>query len=158
MRSFTITLLVAALLATIAPPAAANHARGPCTGYRARAADIEHPATRRIVAAERTIDLTWCLWRALDADRVVRWSTLLDLGQRESGFIPWAFNRTGCNGYGCGGVFQHHLAYWPGRARNLPRRWYPHQWPGIGWGNPRANVHAALRMIKAQGGICPAWC
>lgn len=62
----------------------------------------------------------------------------------ESGWNPRAFNATGCDGYGCGGLGQHHMLYWAGRAKAAG-------FPGAHWSEPKANLYATARLI-AKGG------
>lgn len=63
----------------------------------------------------------------------------------ESGHDPKAYNASGCNGEGCGGVFQHHMGYWDERAAN-----YGHAGASVFDGY--ANTHVAMQYVVADGG------
>jgi len=68
------------------------------------------------------------------------------VAERESGYRPDAYNASGC-----GGIFQHMLRYWRGRAiAFLPLWLYPRR-QIVSWKNPLANVWVAARMVKAGG-------
>lgn len=82
-------------------------------------------------------------------------STADYVASRESGMYYRAYNASGCGGSGCGGVFQHHLAYWQGRVAA-----YNKAHPGglhvsdTRWSNARANVLVSLWMVD-RGGWSP---
>jgi hypothetical protein len=95
------------------------------------------------------------LWKATTP--ALSWTELVWIIDHESGFLPWALNASGCNGYGCGGVLQHHLRYWPSRADALPPRWFPFTYPDVPWWAARANLIAGLRMMQTRSGVCSGW-
>lgn len=72
----------------------------------------------------------------------------LAVARCESGLDELAYNATGCNGYGCGGVFQQHLRYWDGRFAVLAPPWWGLR-PGIF--NGRSNTIVSIRMAHAAG-------
>jgi len=155
VRTVAVVLIATTTLTFTAPAATAWTApRGPCTGYRTGAKDVS-PDRREAVARDRTRKLAYCLWAALDP--AISWTELVWVVGHESGFLPWALNPGGCSGYGCGGVLQHHLRYWPGRADALPREWFPNTYPNVWWGNARANLVAGLRMMQTRAGVCGGW-
>lgn len=63
----------------------------------------------------------------------------------ESRLNPRAFNRRGCEGYGCLGLFQQHRKYWPARARRAG-------FAGASAFDPRANASVSAWMIRWGGG------
>jgi hypothetical protein len=63
----------------------------------------------------------------------------LDVARCESHFNPKAYNPAGY-----GGVYQHAVRYWPGRAE----RWGFPGWPVL---NGRANVIVSIRMAHRFG-------
>lgn len=69
------------------------------------------------------------------------------VADRESSFHAWAYNRYGCGGAGCLGVFQHHADYWSGRVANIPD-WLGPLDPSAF--NARTNILAALKMAQAS--------
>jgi hypothetical protein len=66
-------------------------------------------------------------------------STALAIADRESQFRPNAYNPSGC-----AGIYQHMLAYWPGRAA---------AYGFSGWSafNARANIIVTMRMVQQDG-------
>ena len=66
-------------------------------------------------------------------------STALAIADRESQFRPNAYNPSGC-----AGIYQHMLAYWPGRAA---------AYGFSGWSafNARANIIVTMRMVQQAG-------
>jgi hypothetical protein len=67
---------------------------------------------------------------------------------RESNFYPWSANPSGCLG-----LFQHQVAYWPGRVQAyLWKGWWAPKvkWPVSPY-DPRANAIVAARMVAAGG-------
>lgn len=68
----------------------------------------------------------------------------ISIARCESGLNPSAFNRTGCEGYGCAGLFQHHLRYWPARAEAAG-------YPGASPYNAKVNAIAAARLAVSSG-------
>jgi len=116
-------------------------------------ADLErsHRMMRRLAA---------CLFARFDAGPVPEYVI-----ERESGWNPWATNPndghscrpfTGGN-YGSCGLAQHLSRYWEGRMRAYLRPGWYRRWP-VGPLDPRANLIAMAKMVRAQGGVCPAWC
>jgi hypothetical protein len=110
-----------------------------------------------------TAEWRWRTVRTVDC-AVRRWwpgaghtKAVLDVAWRESHYWPFAFNRTGCAGYGCLGTFQQHAAYWPGRRDAWLRPAWFRTWP-ISWHNSRAAIIVAVRMFAANDGPCPDWC
>ena len=79
-------------------------------------------------------------------------STADYVANRESGLRYNAYNRSGCGGYGCFGVFQHHGLYWAGRVSA-----YNKAHPGglhikdTKAFNARANVLVTLWMVDHGG-------
>ncbi len=65
--------------------------------------------------------------------------TALHVADRESHYDPQAFNPSGC-----AGIYQHMLAYWPGRASNFGF----HGWSAY---NARANIIVTMRMVHQSG-------
>jgi type II secretory pathway pseudopilin PulG len=52
------------------------------------------------------------------------------------------------NGICCGGVFQQHTSYWPGRQNHYDsRRWRLAE----SWRNARANIIVSIRMVHSGG-------
>lgn len=155
MRRLIATTIVAAALAIgTQTPAAAHHQQGPCTGYRVGAYDVA-PYRRAAVSIARTKALAYCLWKRLTP--ALSWSEFVWIAEHESGWRRLAYNAGGCGGWGCGGLLQHHLRYWPGRADALPRLWFPHTYPNVRWGNARANLVAGIRMMQTRSGVCGGW-
>lgn len=72
----------------------------------------------------------------------------LAVARCESGLNELAHNAGGCNGSGCGGVFQQHLRYWDGRFIALAPPWW-----GLRSGvfNGRSNVVVSIKMAHARG-------
>jgi hypothetical protein len=69
----------------------------------------------------------------------------------------YAVNYGGCGGSNCYGAWQHSGRYIEGRFDYyLERQWF-RQWP-VPWTNARAQAIVTIRMMAAQGGVCPAWC
>lgn len=62
----------------------------------------------------------------------------------ESGLNPRAYNRTGCEGYGCYGLYQVHALYWASRARSAGV-------PNGDWRDPRVNARVAGYLVKHGG-------
>jgi hypothetical protein len=58
----------------------------------------------------------------------------------ESGFNPRAYSPAGPYG----GIYQHAISYWPGRARHFGH-------PGASVFDPYANIDVSLRMVRAGG-------
>jgi len=135
-----------ALLFTAAPATAIDKPAGPCSEIRWKKSAFHRRQLVRCAAG----------WAKIS------YSSFLQVGLRESGvnLFPKAVSWTGC----CKGVFQHHDAYWQSRARSLLRQsWFvvpfpTDQRPNRLIFNARANVLAAARMWRNQGGPCPAWC
>lgn len=73
----------------------------------------------------------------------------------ESGWFHRAWNRTGCNGASCKGIFQQHMSYWRGRARHYLRRRWGLNPRRVSAFNPKANIIVSLRM--AMNGWEPDW-
>lgn len=79
--------------------------------------------------------------------------TALYIADRESGYYPWAANPSGCEG-----LFQHQVAYWPGRAATISHKlfapwlkWPDANDPGRLIYDPRANAIAAAKMVASSG-------
>jgi hypothetical protein len=70
----------------------------------------------------------------------------LAIAKCESGLRPVAYNRRGCEGFGCLGLFQHHARYWALRARHAG---YEHDG---NWRDPVVNASVAAWMIARGGG------
>jgi hypothetical protein len=110
-----------------------------------------------------TAEKHWRLVRLVDC-AVSRWwpgaghtRAALDAAWHESGYDTFAYNSTGCSGYGCLGAWQQHARYWEGRRDFYLRPgWFRH-YP-IAWTNARAQTIVAVRMMAANGGVCPDWC
>src|SRR3990167_5349066 len=71
-----------------------------------------HPAPTHLIprSAIEAIIIAAARRNHIDATR------FLSTARCESGLRPAAFNRTGCEGWGCAGLFQQHLRYWSTRA------------------------------------------
>jgi hypothetical protein len=113
-----------------------------------------------------TAEIEWRVVR-LAACATARWwpghtSDVLAVEWRESRYHPYATNPddgTACwaGTYGSCGLAQHLIRYWAGRAAAyLNPAWFK-VWP-VPWWNARANTIVTVRMMAAQGGVCPAWC
>lgn len=77
-------------------------------------------------------------------------STAHYVGHRESGanLFPRAVSPNGC----CRGVFQHHRAYWSGRAeRWLEWGWFKNAPGKVSVFNPTANIIVTIRMAASGG-------
>lgn len=135
------TIVIAALLTGPTLSAQANgythHGERPCTGWQF---DLTNPATRQ----QRGPRLVACVFSRLGMDSAI--PTAQYVAERESGYLPTAYNPSGC-----GGLFQMMLRYWPGRrAAFLPRWLFPRR-ELVSWTNPLANAWVAARMVKAGG-------
>lgn len=75
-------------------------------------------------------------------------SHALYVADRESKFYWKAFNSSGCGGAGCGGIYQHHMAYWSGRVNDYARDFKP------SWTNARTQCVVTFKMVR-QGGWGP---
>jgi hypothetical protein len=75
----------------------------------------------------------------------------LYIANRESGYNEWAYNDGGCGGWDCGGVFQHHMLYWAGRADMFPdwQRWW--RINSDCWCNPRIQALVTIKMVQRGG-------
>lgn len=145
MRRSLILALTAAVLATAAFPAVAAAAPG---SDRAPALSTTAPDTGKVC------DINWR--RSVRAmKRLIRCAAVhfdvpggahkaIDVAECESNFNPDAWNASGCAGYGCGGVFQHHMRYWAGRAQQ-------YGFPGASVFNGRANTFVSMQMVRAAG-------
>jgi hypothetical protein len=68
------------------------------------------------------------------------------VAERESHYHPDAYNPSGC-----GGVYQHMIRYWRGRAlAYLPEWRFPNK-ETVHWSNGLANVWVTARMVKDNG-------
>lgn len=113
-----------------------------------------------------TAEADWRVVRLADC-AVRRWwpghtRLVLTIVDRESGYFPYATNPddgVACwaGTYGSCGLGQHLIRYWPGRASAYLRRDWFKVWP-VPWWNARANMIVTVRMMAAQGSVCPAWC
>lgn len=72
--------------------------------------------------------------------------TAIRVADRESDFEHWVYNGT-C----CGGVYQHHLAYWDGRVAAYNRAVGQKMRVKNNWRNGRSNVLVAIRMAHRHG-------
>lgn len=113
-------------------------------------------ATRqeKMVAAGTVCDYAW--WRGPKAVKRLIWCAAkhfnspggpekaLSVAKCESNFDPSAYNKTGCGGHGCGGVYQQHMLYWPERAEK-------YGFKGKSVFNGRANIIVSVRMAKDAG-------
>lgn len=73
------------------------------------------------------------------------------IAYRESRYHADAYNPTGCGGYGCVNLFQHHLRYWPGRlslAEDVLERWDVKK---RGWANPRVAAVVTFVYVRRYG-------
>jgi hypothetical protein len=68
----------------------------------------------------------------------------------ESRFETAAFNPTGCDGFGCSGLFQQSLRYWRDRA-------VEYGFAGRPATDPRANVVVSMRMAAERGTWARDW-
>ena len=78
-------------------------------------------------------------------------SKALYVADRESHYNEWAYNDGGCGGSDCGGLFQHHMAYWSSRADYFPD-WQ--RWLNINsdcWCNPRIQSLVTTKMVQKSG-------
>ena len=118
--------------------------------------------------AQATIDRRHCSFQGLDratwttreVKRTIRCtayrfrvsvSKALYVAWRESRYNERAYNDGGCGGWDCGGLFQHHMRYWPARADAYPR--WQRRW-GINsdcWCNPRINSLVTILMVRDGG-------
>jgi hypothetical protein len=131
-------IVMLCLAVTLVTPVAAeaHHRRGPCnTHWR----DPGHPNHEQ----ENVERLVRICARHFGVDV----STAVVIAGRESSFRPRAYNPTGCEGWGCKGVYQHHMKYWPDRTRLLRNSWDVGHSPF----NARANILITMRMVDRGG-------
>jgi hypothetical protein len=141
-KVIALALFMFTLNALFAPPA---HAEAPC---------MQRSWIPRVMP---TAEKEWRVVRLADcaADRWWPGHTreVLAIAWRESHYNPFAENPYSS----ASGLYQHILSYWPGRAAfYLDPHWF-RVWP-VPWWNARAATIVSVRMMAAQGGVCPAWC
>lgn len=146
----TLTILIGTVTMQIATAGPAPNA--PCLHHSwipRTMGPVEHDAR-----LDALIDCATARWWPGNAGTV---AAIID---RESGGNPFATNPDvpgACVTYGSCGLGQHLIRYWPGRATAYLRAAWFRSWPARWW-NARANVIVTVRMMAAQGGVCPAWC
>src|SRR5580765_2719870 len=76
------------------------------------------------------------------------------IANRESSFNEFAWNDSS----GAAGLYQHLIKYWSSRVWHYRRALNKFHVKHRSWHNPRAQAVVTFKMVKAQGGWCPAWC
>ena len=74
-----------------------------------------------------------------------------DIARRESGHNPYAYNRSGCGGWGCLGLFQHHQLYWYDRLRIFNDKLRHFNIHTRNWWQPRVNSLVSAVYMKRYG-------
>lgn len=143
-----IAVLVVTGISFLGPQATAGHPH-PALNHRAKVECRYNQGANNVTNREvqRTIRCAVHKWHVAGGA-----SKALSVARCESGFNEHARYASGCGGSGCGGVYQQHLGYWPGRVRShrgLIRRFNLHT-PGRNQGvyNYRTNVLISIRMAS----------